>query len=409
MIRWLTTGLCALIALTAEASERCGTLSGAVVHLPDGSTAAMTVAWADGRLVATPDPRCPVHTFPDGAVLTPGLIAAVTQIGLVEVDLEPRTRHDTLGTDDLRVDVDVIDGYDPRSPVVPVTRLGGITSAVVVPGGGWISGSSAWVDLRTARVDEVTVLRRAAVELHPASMSSPAASVARLRALFKEAEFLRRATAERRLLLPADLSATGPELEALDRVLRGELPLAVHVDRASDLETLVRITREHRVRAIAVGASEGWLVADLLAEAGIGVVVNPYVYGAGSYDQRHGREDNAALLAAAGVKVAICGGSTHNARELRQLAGNAVRGGLSHADALAAITRVPAELFGSNDRGVIRTGAHADLAVWSGDPLEISSRLLLLVIDGEVQPLTSRQTELVEAWREVPRVRHLEE
>jgi imidazolonepropionase-like amidohydrolase len=191
-------------------------------------------------------------------------------------------------------------------------------------------------------------------------------------------------------------------------VVSGELPLVVHADRASDIEAVLRLTREQKIRTILVGAAEGWLLADALADAKVGVVIDPFVYGAGSVDQLHGRADNAALLRAAGVQVAISGGDTHNARTLRFAAGNAVRGGMSHADAIAAITRVPAELFGVSDRGVLRDGARADLAAWSGDPLEPSSRLLLLVIDGEVQPLRSRQTELVEAWREVPRVLHLE-
>jgi imidazolonepropionase-like amidohydrolase len=152
---------------------------------------------------------------------------------------------------------------------------------------------------------------------------------------------------------------------------------------------------------VVVGGAEAWLVGGALAAAKVPVVIDPYQAGPSSFDQVHARADNGALLRAAGVTVAIHGPSAHQARSLRFIAGNAVRGGMSHVDALAAITSVPASLLGLKDRGRIEVGAHADLAVWTGDPLDIPARLAMLTIGGVEVELISRQTELVDRWRDL--------
>ena len=101
--------------------------------------------------------------------------------------------------------------------------------------------------------------------------------------------------------------------------------------------------------------------------------------------------------ASAGVAVGFTqsGDASHNARKIRQLAGNAVANGLPWADGLAALTRVPAETLGVADQlGSIAVGRRADLVLWSGDPLEVSTVATQVWLDGEAQPMRSRQTEL---------------
>ena len=132
------------------------------------------------------------------------------------------------------------------------------------------------------------------------------------------------------------------------------------------------------------------------------MIVDPMVYGPGSFDQVEARPDNASLLHKAGVKVIIATGSSHFARNLRQKAGNAVRGGLDHETALQSITSTPAEVFGLSERGRIEAGAIANLVSWSGDPLELSSQPLEVLVRGKVMPLTSRQTRLFDRYRQPP-------
>jgi imidazolonepropionase-like amidohydrolase len=194
------------------------------------------------------------------------------------------------------------------------------------------------------------------------------------------------------------------DLEALRPVFEGRLPVLIGADGASDLEALARLKTELGLQLVVVGAAEGWLVADTLAKAEIPVIVSPLVYGPGSFDQIHARPDNAARLAAAGVPLILTmeGFDAHNVRTLRQGAGNAVREGLPHDAALRAITETPARVFGQPDRGRIAVGAIADLVLWTGDPLELSTSARRVWIDGVEVELKSRQTELFERYRTLP-------
>ena len=131
-------------------------------------------------------------------------------------------------------------------------------------------------------------------------------------------------------------------------------------------------------------------------------LVEPFLAGPVSFDRLGARDDNAALLHAAGVPIALTSGETHNARKLRQAAGNAVRAGLPHEAAIQAITRGPAEAFGLDGRvGTLEAGKAANLVVWSGDPLEIGTRVLSVYVRGREVELRSRQTELFEKYKEL--------
>jgi imidazolonepropionase-like amidohydrolase len=115
------------------------------------------------------------------------------------------------------------------------------------------------------------------------------------------------------------------------------------------------------------------------------------------------RDDNAAVLARAGVAVIISGlGGGTSAGRLRQLAGMAVADGMEYDRALAAVTTVPAALYRISDRGALKPGAAADLVVWSGDPFELSTRAEHVFINGREQNLHNRHKELLERYRALP-------
>ena len=187
-------------------------------------------------------------------------------------------------------------------------------------------------------------------------------------------------------------------LVALDAVVRRRIPLMVGANAAWQLEALARWKEREQIELVVTGAAEGWRVAEQLADAGVAVIVDPLVYGPGGFDEIEARPDNAALLQAAGVPLVLSTFDTHNARNTRVVAGNAVRGGLDHEAALRAITETPARLFGQPDRGVLRPGAVADVVLWTGDPLEIASAVVAEWIDGAPVELRSRQTELFEKY-----------
>jgi imidazolonepropionase-like amidohydrolase len=165
----------------------------------------------------------------------------------------------------------------------------------------------------------------------------------------------------------------------------------------------LQLAKEFGIRPIIAGGAEAWKVARQLAAAKVPVLVNPLLPGPTSFDKLGARDDNAALLYAAGVNVVITTSDTHNARKLRQLAGNAVRAGLPYEAALAAITRAPAEAFGmATQYGTIAPGKVANVVVWSGDPFETSSHPTAVVIRGHRVDLANRQTALLNRYRKLP-------
>jgi imidazolonepropionase-like amidohydrolase len=198
------------------------------------------------------------------------------------------------------------------------------------------------------------------------------------------------------------LAAPAADLEALLPMLRGQLPAIVVANRKSDIETALRLAREYHLKMILVGAAEGWEIAGEIAAAGVPTLVAP-LDNVPSYDALAIRYENAALLTKGGVKVALLQADTHNSRDLRQQAGNAVSYGLTWDQALRAVTLSPAEIFGVADRyGSLDVGKVADVVVWSGDPFEFSTGVEHVYIRGKEIPLTSRQRELFERYKTVP-------
>ena len=382
----------ALVLSTALAD--CTAYVGGTVYLPQGPSEGATLV-VDGATIGSSAEGC-TEVDVTGKVITPGLVSVGSEIGLVEVGLESSTRDGDPGGSSVRASFQVVDGYNPRSTLGPVQRLEGVTSAVIKPSGGLVSGQGAWVDLAGTEVEHRSVAMFAnvggrAYALHQlGELLDDARAFGRGEAAFVRDQYDLLSEASRR------------DLEALQPVLAGDLPLVVSADRASDISAVVRFAEREAVQVVLFGAAEGWLVADELAAAEIPVFVNPLVYGPGGFDQVHGREDNAALLVEAGVTVGILANWTHNLRKARQLGGNAVRGGLDHLDAVRALTEVPAEVFGLPGHGELAVGATANVVIWSGDPLELSSRVETMLIHGEEVPLRSRQTALFERYRELP-------
>jgi hypothetical protein len=403
----------------------CLVIGGALVHLESGPAQGQSVVVVDQRIEAVGvglpdlklqlDPQATVTgatwkgqacTFVQGGgkELTAGLVAVPTQLGLVEVGLERGSRDDDPETPDpVRASLVVADGYDPRSVLIPVQRIEGITSALTAPAGGFVAGQAAFVRLRGATQAEAIVAPSVAMmaEVPTASFGD---GLRELRELVADVRTHARTPALYDQGRPYFPGASRLDLEALRPVAEGELPLVLPADDAADLEALVRLQSELGVKLVVRGASEGWEVASQLAAAKIPVVVDPLVYGPGGFDDTEARPDNAKLLAEAGVDVILTAGQyvSHNARTLRQAAGNAVREGMDHAAALRAITSTPARVFGQPDRGRIAGGAVADLVLWSGDPLELSTRAERVWIDGVEVELRSRQTELFEKYRTLP-------
>jgi imidazolonepropionase-like amidohydrolase len=174
-----------------------------------------------------------------------------------------------------------------------------------------------------------------------------------------------------------------------------------HVDRAADIRQALRFAKKHGMRPVIVGGAEAWRVAAEIKAANAPVLLDALANLPSSFDALGASLENAARLHRAGVTVGFSqnGDATHNARKIRQLAGNAVANGLPWEAGLAGLTAVPAQVFGlSGQRGRIEIGQAADLVLWSGDPLEVSTYAEQVWFGGKAADMRSRQTELFERY-----------
>jgi imidazolonepropionase-like amidohydrolase len=326
----------------------------------------------------------------------------------VEVGAVPTTREGSLAGDTIAAAFNVAEGVNPESQVIPVTRVEGITTTLATPAGNLVSGQAVLLDLAGATIEEMTVKSPVAIVADLSENAKDNAGgtragiAARLRGVFRDAlEYERRKTDFNRAQMQP-LGARAADLEALLPVLHGQLPLIAIANRRSDIETALRLGREFKLRLILGGAQEAWEIAPAIAAAGVPVIVEP-LDNIPSYDGLGVRYENAALLAKAGVKIVLMETDTHNSRNLKQQAGNAVSYGLAWDQALRAITLSSAEVFGVGDRyGSLDVGKVANVVVWSGDPFEFSTAVEHVFIRGKEVPLKSRQTELLERYKRLP-------
>ena len=336
-----------------------------------------------------------------GKPLTPALFAGINDIGVEEVSGESTTvdSHIGLGSGkdmSVRPEFDVTTAYNPESVLIPVARVEGfgwtMVSANPGSGGSLIGGQGGAfrfdgsLDPIGGRVLFVTLGGDSA----NLTGGSRAGQWMILDQLIDEARGRIPADSKFALLTPAGRTAMAKYFGGGGRV-------AVTIQRAADIRRLLRWAKQRNVRITLVGASEGWEVAGEIAAAKVPVFIDTLVDLPADFDQIGATMQNAAKLRAAGVDVGfyLSGDASHYARKLRQLAGNAVANGMRWDDALAGLTRVPAQAFGlGGEVGTIAIGRRADLVLWNGDPLDVANTASQLWLDGRAIPMVSRQTEL---------------
>jgi len=410
MIRNAAIAAAAALLLPATLAGQTIAIEGGTVHTMTGpAIEGGTVIIRDGRVVAVGrDVAVPAgarRIDARGRIVTPGFIESGTAIGLTEVGAVAGTVDHTIQggfePTQVRAAFNVADGLNPLSQVIPVTRIAGITTAVTRPGGALISGQGVVIDLDGSTVEQMIV--RSPVAMF-ARLGEGAAGVAgggtralttmRLREVLTDARAYARNRQDFERGATRDYAASRADLEALQQVLNRQIPLVVEAHRASDIRAAAAIAREFNIRLILAGATEAWMVAEELAAAQTPVVIRILQNLPGSFERLGAPFENAALLRRAGVQVVITSGDTHNARNLRQEAGNAVSHGLPYEEALRAVTVHPAQLWGLQGYGTLAAGSVANVVVWGGDPLELMTPVEHVFIRGREIPLRSRQTEL---------------
>ena len=365
-----------------------------------------TVLLSDGKIVAVgtdvdiPDDAERIDA--SGKIVTPGIFDPESQFGVVEVGAVRETRDASAGESHFSAGFDVADAINPRSVLIPVNRIAGVTRAMVAPTGSdddILAGQGAIIDLGSTehfvhRDPAAMFAALGEAGADQAGGSRAAALLALREALQDAADYADNTSAyagnQRR-----DYALTRLDLDALGPVLSGEVPLVVHVNRASDIEAALRLAHDFKLQLVISGGAEAWMVADQLAAAHVPVLLNPLEDLPAHFETLGATLKNAARLQKAGVLIAFATGDTHNARNMTQAAGNAVANGLPWLDALKALMSNPAKIYGMDEQlGTLAAGKAADVVVWNGDPLELSTFADQVFIAGRKIPMVSRQTKL---------------
>jgi imidazolonepropionase-like amidohydrolase len=312
--------------------------------------------------------------------------------------------------------IDVAPAINPKAAAIALNRAEGITRAIVAPQAAQsiFAGQGAVIDLGA---DMDAVMRPRAfqfVELgefgaEKAGGSRAAAHVQFRNALMEARDYARDPNGyggreKDALLMRLDAAALVP-------VVLGRVPLLVHVERASDILLALDLKREFpALNLVLVGASEGWTVATRIAAAKVPVIASALADLPAAFETLAATQSNIGRMKAAGVTVAIGMINDNEARQARlikQYAGNLVAlgriagaAGLDWGAAFATITSKPAEAIGlGREIGSLRPGRRADVVIWDGDPLELASAPVAVLIDGVEQPLVTRQMRLRDRYR----------
>jgi imidazolonepropionase-like amidohydrolase len=379
----------------------------------DGATVVI-----EGGVIAAVGAETPI---PDGArivdasgmVVWPGMIDPYTTLGLVEVSMDRPTNDANETTDTSTAELRASDGIDPYAEPIAVTRIGGVTTALVSPGrSNPINGQAAVVSLAGRTTAEMLVVDDAALVFNFASQrddeypSTRPGTVAFIRQTLYDAQAYqnRRQRAEDNC---EDGQGWGCDQkrdlgnEAVLRALAREVPVIAIAPRSQDIANALAVAAEFDLSLILYDAREVWKMLDEVASSGVPVLLQN-TFDMPSDRDRYDRYFTLAnTLWQARIPFAFTTGGNHNVRNLPDHAAMAVTFGLPEEEAVEALTSGTASILGIDASvGTLEAGKIADVVIWNGDPLQITSRVERLFIRGREIPLRSRQEMLRDRYQQ---------
>jgi imidazolonepropionase-like amidohydrolase len=397
-----------------------GTIENGVLVMKDGKIAAVGAAGS----VSVPSDAQVIDVT--GMTVYPGLIDSETALGLTEISAEQMTNDLVESSDEIMPHMHVYDAFHAESELIPVSRLNGITNAIVAPSSGdTLPGQDAFIQLDGASALEMLLIRDIAMPLNFTAdqrrneswekrkfPSTRMGMAAQLRQTFLDAQEYERSWTdynkkksdfESKPATDKDKDKKQPpsppkrdlKLEAVLPYLDGKKQIVLAAEEASDLETAVGLAKEFNLKFILNHISYTQPVLDYVASLKVPVIVGP-IYDNPKPDERYDAVYSLpAQLNKRGVKIAFASVDAHNVRNLPYQAGFASAFGLPHDEALKAITLNPAEIWGVADKlGSLDVGKTANVVVSNGDPLDVTTDVKQVYIEGRAIPMTSRQTRL---------------
>jgi imidazolonepropionase-like amidohydrolase len=392
--------------------------NGEVWTISQGLIERGTVLVEGGRIVAIGE----TVTIPEdaevfdatGKVVMPGLIDAHCHVGLFPEGLGWEHSDGNEMTDPITPHLRALDAIHPQDPAFAELVAAGVTTVLTLPGSGNLIGGQG-VCLKTApkpSVEQMVVLEPAGMKMalgenpkrvYKDQKKTPSTRMgnagvlrdALVRAqnyLDKWARYEVELNAYEAKREAGDEKADEPKpperdlkLEALGKVLRGEMKARVHAHRADDMLTAVRIAEEFNLDLTLEHATEGYKIADILAAKSIPVTAGPILFSRSKPELKDMLPKNPGLMAQAGVQVAIQTDEMSAVKYLTINAALAVREGMPEEDALKAITINAAKVIGVDERvGSLEVGKDADIVVFDGHPFDYRTVAELVLVDGQV-------------------------
>lgn len=350
-----------------------------------------------------------------GMTVYPGLIDSETHLGLTEVQADRMTNDTLEPSDEIMPHMHVYDAFHAETAIIPVTRINGITNAIVAPANGdTLSGQDSFIQLAGKSSDEMLLVRDIALPLNFTGTQrrnqnfdqakfpfTRMGMAAQLRQAFIDAQDYEQKLAayDKKKAAEPEKAGAPPKrdlkLEALLPYLHGQKPMVLAAEQANDLQTILDMAREYHLKVIFSHLSHAAAVLDKVAASGFPVIVGP-IYEEPRENERYDAVYRLpAEMAKRGIKIAFASYEAHNSRNLPYAAGYAEAFGLPHDEALKALTLNPAQMWGvDKDLGSLDVGKMANVVVASGDPLDVKTDVKHVFIGGQEIPLVNKQTEL---------------
>ncbi|MCW8855927.1 MAG: amidohydrolase family protein [Kangiella sp.] len=414
LIKPIVAALSVISLMASVSSAETTLIKGAKIHTmsPQGVLESGDVLIEDGVIKSVADDlSIQADNIIDGKgkVLTPGIFALINQIGLVELGSLDQTADMATDNEEQGASFRVDQVFNHNSTLIPVNRSNGVTRTLIAPSLGYyiFAGRGAVMsldgDYNALIAKDVAIFAAFGERAADMSGGSRASTLYQLNQALDEARIYKNNRSAIELGEFRELHYSIEDLRALQAVIDKRVPLIISANRESDLLTLLDFAKQQNIKIAFAGAAEAWRVAKQIAKADAAVFVDPMDNLPSSFESLGKRYDNAAILSKAGVKVMFLGQGfldSHNAYTVRHSAGNAVAYGMDYNKALAAMITTPAEYFGGDDAyGKIAEGFKAELVLWSGDPLEVTTLAEQVWIDGKATSMENRSTKLRERYK----------
>ena len=336
-----------------------------------------------------------------GNIITPGFIAPITAVGIIEIGSLDVTRDDE--ADYLNMGFSIFRAFNANSTLIPWNRSNGLTSVITLPQQAAIPlagmGSFFVLDgqMSVSGMKDMVMLGKIG-----ASSGSRSEDLDILENLISLGKLVRNKNYEKVLESPMAefFELHSQDIEALDKVANKNLPLIIETNRASDIKHLIDIKNKHDLNLILAGVEDAPLVLNELIESGIPVIINPMDNIPNSFDELSSSLELASILNKAGVTIMFDSSRSHNYYLMRQGAGNAVAYGMNYEDAISGMSKIVADVFGIENRGSLVKGNFADVVIWESDPLEPASVPLYVLIEGSEMDLVTRSSRLKDRYIE---------